>query len=282
MNELPREARWSLLAAITVGLFLAGLGAGAVVGRQTASAVSGGNGVALWATNSGTGVGAYGGESGSQLGDGPYVGVAGQASSQDGIGIYGANLTGGQAGYFDGSVTITHDLQVDGAVTGYSALLADNASPQPLRRGDAVALLGVRDGPNGAERLLVGPAQKGQVAIGIVDREVQVAGLILPGATVTANGTWQISGIDAGSIVPVDVTADPGASLLVATSGPFGTASVSAGQGAIDIGTPLAVGDTPGRLVAAGASPAAGTILGYALGKVTSGTGLIPVLIQPR
>ena len=28
MNQLPREARWSLLAAIALGLFLAGLGAG--------------------------------------------------------------------------------------------------------------------------------------------------------------------------------------------------------------------------------------------------------------
>ena len=141
MNELPREARWSLLAAISLGLFLAGLGLGGIVGGQglSSSSRTGGNGtygviaannstsnngggavraqggvndglvattgdagaaavraqntasngVAVWGTNPGSGVGVYGGAFGSVSYGGPYVGVAGQSGSSAGVGVYG-------------------------------------------------------------------------------------------------------------------------------------------------------------------------------------------------
>jgi hypothetical protein len=59
MNQLPREARWSLLAAIALGLFLAGLGVGDLFVTQrlnpTSSAVrSGGSDSGVQATDSGT------------------------------------------------------------------------------------------------------------------------------------------------------------------------------------------------------------------------------------
>ena len=60
MNQLPREARWSLLAAIALGLFLAGLGAGALFVTQRLNPTSvevrsgGGDNSSVPATNNGT------------------------------------------------------------------------------------------------------------------------------------------------------------------------------------------------------------------------------------
>ena len=60
MNQLPREARWSLLAAIALGLFLAGLGAGNLFVTQRLNPTSvevrsgGGDNSSVPATNNGT------------------------------------------------------------------------------------------------------------------------------------------------------------------------------------------------------------------------------------
>jgi len=65
MNDLPRGARWSLIAAIVLGLLLAGLGAGAVIGSQASSsttgpskvrAATGSNALEVHQTGSGTGI----------------------------------------------------------------------------------------------------------------------------------------------------------------------------------------------------------------------------------
>lgn len=192
------------------------------------------------------------------------------------------NQSGGQAGYFAGGVTVTRDLDVRGAVIGFSAVLAVNVGTVTMHRGDAVAILGARHGPSGTYLLLVAPASKGQAVIGIVDQAVEVTTIPAPAAEQNALGVWVSGSYDATVTASVGNTVTPGSSLLVATNGLFSTANVSATAGPVVVGDLLVAGDTPGQLVPAGTSPVAGTVVGYALSGVASGTALIPVLIEPR
>lgn len=381
MNDLPRGARWSLIAAIVLGLLLAGLGAGAVIGSQGSSSATGPskvraatgsnalevhqtgsgtgiqadaiggsaaifsstqsdttksitagsasygvyaandsdlnaggaavraqgnqndgvvatsdnalaaavrgqngttNGVAIWGSNPGTGIGVFGVATGSPGAPGPIVGVAGQAGSANGIGIFGFNQTGGQAGYFSGAVTVTRDLDVRGAIVGYTAVPAFNGSSLTMSKGDAVSILGVRHGPSGSYLLVVGPASRGQAVVGIVDRQVKFTTVPVPGAQVDGTGALQASSSNATVMARVSDTSGPGSTLLVVTGGIVSVVNVSADTGPVILGALLVAGDTPGQLVAAGPSPAPGTVVGYALQSVVSGTTQIAVLVQPR
>ena len=312
MNDLPREARWSLIAAVVLGLFLAGLGAGAVLGSRglswangsvtfkggqgdgleanTSSARAAGvrsvntetGGVAIWGTNSGSGIGVYGVASGSEGSQGPSAGVAGQGNTSDSVGVYGLNEQGGQAGYFVGAVTVTHTLDAQGGVVGSSAVLSLNASQVRMKSGDAVAILGAQHGWNGSYLLLVGPAAKGRAVVGVVAYAVVASTIDVSAASQNGNGDWQPNSLNANVLVNTGGSVGPGSDLVVLTAGVSDAANVSAASGPVAVGEPLVVGDTPGQLVAAGTSPTAGTVVGYALSSLSKGTALIPVLVQPR
>jgi hypothetical protein len=323
MNELPREARWSLLAAISIGLFLGGLGLGGIVGGRSVSAgpaaaptsssteppgpvrAVGGqsdgivavtdnalaaavraqngaaNGVAIWGTNAGPGVGVYGIAVGSDLGNAPAIGVAGQVNSTNGVGVYGTAPTLGQAGYFAGSATVTRDLQVDGAIVGYTAIRAINGSSVKLYRGNPVSLMSVRSLADGSVVLVIGPAQVGQQVVGIADRRAKTNTIQVPTTWMDSYGHWFSGASSADAMVADDWVMAPEDGLLVVMAGQFPSVTANAGQGPIVVGTALVVDPTlPGELVAAAASPAAGTVVGYALGGLASGVGAVPMVVM--
>ena len=377
MNSLPREARWSLVAATVLGLFLAGLGAGAIVGRAIATAsttvhsggdspaltviqqgsgpairagsadgyaglftsesstgmavftssgssngvyvandsstygggsalavkgrqndgvvstTSGGQaaairaqndagGVAIWAVSPSSGVAVYGVVSGGAGAPGSVAAIAGQANDADGIGVYGLNTANGQAGYFRGNVTVWRDLNVRGAVAGYTAVLAYNADSRALSSGDAVAIVGARRGADGSYIVGVAGASADQTAIGVADGRVDPGTIQAPSAREGNQGVWGSITYDANVLTRVSGRISPGQALLVATGGVFGTAKVSSSAGAVAIGDLVGVGDASGELVRLDPARANGHALGYALADVLSGTSLIPILIQPR
>jgi hypothetical protein len=348
MNELPREARWSLAVALTLGLLLAGFGAGVVVGGGGMSATGptkvsaesssdalrvdqsgegtgvrsatdggtagyfasqGGNsvvaitaagsssgvyaqndgsqsggaavfargrqnngvvatsdsassaairglnsapdGVAIWGSTSGTGVGVFGVSQGADDGQNPAVGLAGESSGTGGIGVFGMNLTGGNAGYFNGGVTVTRDLWVGGAVLGYSGVLAINVSSHTIKAGDAVTALGVQHGPNGIYLIEIVPAAKGQSVLGVADCAASFQLTKAPSALQDSLGNWRAATYDANVVIHGSSVIYPGSKALVATS-------------------------------PAGASPATGTVVGRALAAASKGPAVIPILIQVR
>jgi hypothetical protein len=240
------------------------------------------DGVAIWGSSPATGIGVYGVAVGPSQGGGPVIGVAGQVASDDGIGVYGTAPAGGQAGYMDGNATVVRDLQVGGAVVGYSAVVAINGSSVGLYRGDTVSLIGVRYRPDGSVIPVVGPSRQGQGVMGIADRQVTASTTRVPAAWEYSYGHWTAGSRETSVLVAQDWSTPPGASMLVATGGTFAVASVDANWGAINIGTALKVLDYPGRLVAAPFSPSDGTVVGYSLGYLPSGTGTVPILIMIR
>jgi len=253
MSELPREARWSLAASVALGLLLAGLGAGALVGS-----------------------------------------VAAPDEQADSQAVHGIAPYGSQAGYFSGSATVTRDLQVRGVTIGTSAILAVYTGGGSLYRGSAVRLTGVVTLEDGTVVPSVSLARRDGPVIGVVDRKV----VLVPYPRVVTSASASATAVASSSatpdpsasvawspapemaLAPEGFLVEPGDLLTVVTSGVAKFVTVSASEGPITTGTPLAVGSSPGQLVAAGPEQPPGTILAYALGDVMVGEQRIPVLVQ--
>jgi hypothetical protein len=203
-------------------------------------------------------------------------GVYGQTDVGFGAGVYGRSNGGFNfAGFFQGNVSVTGNLNIDGTCTGCAAAaIAVNGSGSTLAQGDAVALQGVTTAPDGSILLVIGPAKKGDAVIGVVDREMLAApasitteasirefnvnlvgekSITSPARTLPRlDGTWGEGGtsvaggkylrIITGGIVVVDGAAPAGAA----------------------VGDALAVGASDGKLgkAAADASTRAGQYLG--------------------
>lgn len=223
----------------------------------------GANGV--YGSGWGFGVGVYGdGANGfaGVLGTSPIWGLYGIDASTDGSGL---------ALYASGDVEITGDLTVSGVCTGCTlATMAINGGSTSLVAGDAVTIRGIQQ-KNGQTVLLVDKAKKGDAVVGLVanglsakSRENAIDGKKL--AT-----TWRY--------LPTSGSVKAGGLLSIVTSGVLKVASVDASGGAVAVGDALSVGAKDGKLSKRGAD---GSTVGYALGKVGSGTATIAVYVAPR
>jgi len=204
----------------------------------------------------------------------------GYFTSQDGRGLYVANLNGRQLdAYFGGetgievaaSARIDQDLVVYGDTRVYGDLqvsgrrvlnltLAINAGPAPLRRGDVVEVAGLADAPlDGAPVVLVRRTEtvSSHGVVGVVDCAWDPDG-----------------GFGAGSTVEIPA----GGALGIATLGTFDGVRADASAGAIGIGDLLVSAPTAGHLQRADA-PQPGTVVGKALEDLAGGTAQIAVFL---
>ncbi len=198
------------------------------------------------------------------------------------------------AATFKGNVSIEGSLTVSGAKTGYVADYAVNGTSVTIHRGDALTVLGARAPLIGNIPLLVvGPARAGQIVIGVADSE-------MVGQQVSTRSLAGTRSAGVAEVPPVRISQEtayrqggpataPGHYLLVATLGAFGFASVDASGGPITAGDSLTASGTAGRLTHARPLTlqgqtfyAPGTSVGYALGSLGKGTGVIAIFVEPH
>lgn len=234
-------------------------------------------------STSGPGIGAYGisyGDSGRGLfgwaisGSGTNYGVYGQTSSSSGYGVY----SGGNA-YVAGNLTVT------GSKVGYVVDYVQNVDSVALEPGDLVEIVGfgepvlgeiplilVRRATSGNPEAVLGPvayaaeATPGEVMPPHTLQSVELAPEVHP-------AKLHISEI-AGSV-------EPGRLAAVVTLGSFKFMKVDASFASVTPGSLLVSSPNPGYAMRA-TRPEIGTVVGKALGSLSGGTGLVPVLIQSR
>lgn len=200
-----------------------------------------------------------------------------------------------QAGLFQGNVEIDGNLKiVGGTCTGCAvASIAVNGSTSEVRRGEAVALLGVRpSGPEETPVLIVGPATAGTRVIGVASREMVARSRTVRSAGLHAVGRFRRpdgASTSASTFVEGGSAAAPGRYVLVVTYGIVTIASVDASAGPIHPGDPLSVGSAPGSLSAAGrisvrglSFTVPGASVGYALASLSRGSGTMAVFVSPH
>ncbi len=174
----------------------------------------------------------------------------------------------GLAGRFEGDVTITDALVVEGPATfrgsksGYVVDICQSDDLAPLRRGDVVVVTGVAtpllgDIPTPRVRRSAAAGEAG--VIGIVDRHY------VPGKEGSPPG-YSLQAVATGEY------------LSVVTLGAFASVCADASYGAIAAGDLLVTAPTPGCVMRS-AAPAPGTLVGKALGSLAVGRGALPILV---
>ena len=261
-------------------------------------------GTGLYASGTG-GVGVSANSSGND-------GVAGSSAASNKSGVYGYNsAAGGGFGvygvsnsgrgvqgvdggpdpdnsfgvYSQGDIYTTDDLVVmdtlfvgglatfSGGKSGYVVEIAQNDDTVALEVGDIVVISGAGPAVVGEIPVIkVRRAMTGETSavVGVVDQ------LYVPApanSEAVANGE-----IKAESIVS-NASIAPGQYMTIVTLGAFKAIKVDASYGAINPGDLLVASPNPGYAMRAPASPKPGTIIGKALGALSSGTGVIPVMV---
>ncbi len=224
-----------------------GTAAVAGIALNTANTVAG-----TWGYNHGTGAGAWGHSEGGE-------GVHGETNSptmaavagivlnpnSTGAGIWGSSLGKGAAGYFQGNVQVTGDIQLLGG--------ADCAECFDV----AV------DAPPGAVMVLLGD---GVLTLACEPYDSRVAGVV------SGAGAYR-PGIVLGAFSPDT----PGVHL--ALMGRV-ACNVDAGFGAVKIGDLLTTSATPGHAMRASDRDLAfGAVIGKAMAPLAEGRGQIPILV---
>ena len=267
------------------------------------------NGPALWGYNTGGGNGVRG-ESTTGLGvygwSDSNSGVVGRSQAKNGVegyssasdvwagvygeapryGVFGRSTMSGWYGVFsDGNMYTTGDLGVVGSLTvgglatfnggkvGYVVEIAQNDDTVALEAGDIVVISGVGPAVVGeipvikVRRALTGETS---AVVGVVDQ------LYVPAP---ANSEAVANGEKKAESIVSNASIAPGGYLTIVTLGSFKAIKVDVSYGAIAPGDLLVASPNPGYAMRAPASPKPGTIIGKALGALSSGTGVIPVMI---
>jgi hypothetical protein len=238
--------------------------------------------------------GVYGYASGPSYNSNSYGGYFTSANYR---GLYARGASGFYAAYFDsGSSTgagiyVLGNLTASGSKSGYVVDIAVNDGPESLETGDLVVVTGygepvageiplvrVRKSSTAASSAIIGvvdqpftvpppePAADGQ-NISFLDAEEDRSSQALPGPSAAMASLYDGTGIA------------PGEYLSIVTLGSYKAIKADADTGgAIVPGSLLVASPEPGHAMAAD-SPACGTVIGKALGGLSSGTGLIPVMV---
>jgi hypothetical protein len=199
-------------------------------------------------------------------GQGGGAGVAGVADV--GIGVFGSTDSGeaaikgehkaaGFAGFFDGKVGVTHDLNVNGNINTLGDIKLIGAD-----LAEEFAVCGEIDAEPGCVMVLAGDDQV-QVSCEAYDR--RVAGVV------SGAGTYRPGLI-------LDRRTDSARRPLALTGKVW--CRVDADWGPVDIGDLLTTSPTPGHAMRADDPVRAfGAVIGKALGNLASGQALMPVLV---
>jgi len=189
-------------------------------------------------------------------GSGARIGVLGVTDSGEAA-VRGEHKAAGFAGFFEGKVGVTHDLNVNGNITTLGDVRLSGAD-----LAEEFTVCGEIEAEPGCVMVLAGDDQV-QVSREAYDR--RVAGVV--------------SG--AGSYRPgliLDRRADPTRRPLALTGKVW--CRVDAQWGRVEIGDLLTTSPTPGHAMRADdPARAFGSVIGKALRPLTTGRGLIPVLI---
>jgi hypothetical protein len=247
------------------------------------------------------------GDSGAQI-DGLYVqntktggtGLAGISDTGDGVvgvsgdmnksGVYGNNTGGGYGVYgrsnsyygvfSDGPMAVAGTLWVDshltvqgyatfsGGKSGYVVDIAQNDDSVSLEAGDIVVISGAGSPVVGEIPVIKVRRTMGggtSAVVGVVDKHY----VLTPK---TAAPDRRAEGVFN------DAAIAPGEYLSVVTLGAYKAIKVDATYGAIAPGDLLVASPNPGHAMRAD-SPQPGTAIGKALGELSAGTGVIPVIV---
>jgi hypothetical protein len=195
---------------------------------------------------------------------GAGIGVVGYGPK--GIGVLGQGSNYGV--YSKGNLYVEGNLYATGSKGGYVVDVAQNDDVSTMEPGDLVAISGA------------GPAVLGEIPVIKVRRATSAQ----PGAIVGvvdqhfALAPEGAAAEDMAMVSAVSAVIGPGDYLTVVTLGAYKALKVDASYGAISPGDLLVASTNPGHAMRAD-SPAAGTILGKALGEWTTGVGIIPVMV---
>lgn len=247
-------------------------------------------------SDEGTGLKGKGGAVGVS-GEGLETGVEGSTTTVGSVGVFGYyNLSGfgmGVAGFSStsaglglnsyGDATIIGDLTVQGTKVGYVSDIILNVGSEPLEGGDVVEICGsdvaiqgeipvitVRKSTSAASKAVLGPVDCALQLLAMQDTKVTAK---LPRRLQFQTPQYRAYRVD-GSI-------RPGGYGRAVTLGSFKAIKVDATFGAIRPGDLLVSSPNPGFAMAID-DPRAGTVIGKALGKLDSGQGTIPILVQSR
>ena len=194
-------------------------------------------------------------------------------------------MSGWYGVFSDGNMYTTGDLGVVGSLTvgglatfnggkvGYVVEIAQNDDTVALEAGDIVVISGVGPAVVGeipvikVRRALTGETS---AVVGVVDQ------LYVPAP---ANSEAVANGEKKAESIVSNASIAPGGYLTIVTLGSFKAIKVDVSYGAIAPGDLLVASPNPGYAMRAPASPKPGTIIGKALGALSSGTGVIPVMI---
>jgi hypothetical protein len=181
--------------------------------------------------------------------------------------------------YVDGSMWVT------GAKVGYVTDAALNDGPEPLETGDVVVITGAA-APLAGETPVI-RVRKATAADGSAVTGGAVAGVVDQGVVMQRGPQDEaaVPGIAGHEAHLTDGTAiRSGEYLLIVTMGAYKGVKVDATLAPIRAGDLLVASGSSGHAGHAAASAAAlpNTVIGKALGDLSSGTGLVPVMVTLR
>lgn len=237
-------------------------------GNSTALTVAGTGSQTIKAQNNGgvavegdatTGVGVYGNST-------SYNGVVAQNDNSLYPALYAKNSAGGTAAEFDGDTIIKGNLTVTGSKGGFVVDVARNDGPDNIEAGDLVIITGSA------------PAVIGNIPVPTVKKADSA---YATGVIGVANQHYSVKSgsYDNGAIAP-------GEYFSIVTLGAFQTVKVDTSNGPIAPGDLLvASGTNPGYAMKAsmanvnGVPIAPAGVVGKALGSLSKGKGVIPLVV---
>jgi len=231
-------------------------------------------------TNNASGVCGVGGSNSS------YYGVRGRATGTNGIAVRGDDAsTTGYAVYASNdngssypALGVVGTSYFNGAKTGFVADLCINDGNDVLEPGDVVVVTGSAPAVLGAipvPKVRKASKESATGVIGVVDsRQIVNPEGAKPSAALSPIAPPTLVRYAEGPVKPGDY-------LLVATLGAYPKVKVDASYAPIQPGDLLVSSATPG-CASKVSSPLPGTIIGKAMGGLSSGTGFVPVMIAPQ
>jgi hypothetical protein len=213
-------------------------------------------------------------------------GVAGRAVSAGGVGVYGECVQGGWGVYSANDLYVQGNLVVAGSKSGYVVDLVKNGGNEPLERGDLVEIAGYGEPVLGDIPVIVvrkASSRRARAVLGPISSAVELRANALQ-SPARADGSAATTGDSAKPrLEPHEIAGSilPGAFGNAVTLGSFAMIKVDATYVPVEAGDLLVASSYPG-FAAADPDPRVGTVIGKALGALTSGTGVVPVLVNQQ
>jgi hypothetical protein len=167
-------------------------------------------------------------------------------------------------------------MVASGSKTGYVVDIARNVGLEALQQGDVVVIAGV-------SQPVIGQIPVIDVRKASASYETGVAGIVdqayVPERAAVRAASREEDYTDAGFVaLSSEEGVAPGGYLSIVTLGAYRWVKADATYGAIQPGDLIVTSPTAGHAMVA-SDPKVGTLLGKALGSLSTGQGLIPLLV---